>query len=320
MSDKLKDTLQKRLDENYAAFLESLQGKTTSDLIAMAPEITTAKQCHEELLDACDTDDVTFLLQFNDPLEVVRGYWESEIAGYDHTNEMGHMVWEIRDKELYSKDQLAQPIHGEKFEEKGSVTMSDRPISQITTDDLRKMSDQEGLVIQGCGGDPQEWVNGINDMLTEAGILLDSSRFEKVSVFQHEGLTNLLFPFEDVNLNMGKLAMWRLQTHEQFGGTWLSDYVPNRLGGFEKEQPPQKPKMDLLGEDGNIYVIMGRASLALAQAGQKDKVDEMFQRVIKCGSYEAALNIVSEYVETELSPVIQSHKTKPKKEKNAYER
>jgi hypothetical protein len=26
--------------------------------------------------------------------------------------------------------------------------------------------------------------------------------------------------------------MWRLHTHEQFGGTWLSDYVPNRLGGF----------------------------------------------------------------------------------------
>ncbi len=64
MNDKPKDILQKRLDENYAAFLESLQGKTTSELIAMAPEITAAKQCHEELLDACDTDDVTFLLQF----------------------------------------------------------------------------------------------------------------------------------------------------------------------------------------------------------------------------------------------------------------
>ena len=81
-----------------------------------------------------------------------------------------------------------------------------------------------------------------------------------------------------------------------------------------------KPKMNLLGEDGNIYVIMGRASLLRAQAGQKEKVDEMFQRVIKCGSYEAALNIVSEYVETELSPVIQSQKSKPKKEKNTYER
>ena len=31
-----------------------------------------------------------------------------------------------------------------------------------------------------------------------------------------------MFPFEDV-----QLAMWRLQTYDQFGGTWLSDYVPN---------------------------------------------------------------------------------------------
>ena len=38
-----------------------------------------------------------------------QGYWESEITGYDHSGEMGHMLWEIRDKELYSKEQLVQP-------------------------------------------------------------------------------------------------------------------------------------------------------------------------------------------------------------------
>ena len=35
----------------------------------------------------------------------------------------------------------------------------------------------------------------------------------------------MLFPFEGVELQMGKLAMWRIQTHGQFGGTWLSDFV-----------------------------------------------------------------------------------------------
>lgn len=109
MSSELKDTLKNRLDENYAVFVESLQRKTVSELIAMAPEIIAAKQCYEELLDACDADDVAFLLRFNDPLEVVRGYWASEITGYDHSGEMGHMLWEIRDKELYSKEQLVQP-------------------------------------------------------------------------------------------------------------------------------------------------------------------------------------------------------------------
>ena len=109
MSKELKAALRERLDQNYKTFLESLQGKTTSELIAMAPEITAARQLHEELLDSCDKDDVEFLLRFDNPLEVVRGYWESEITGYDHSGEIGHMLWEIRDKELYSKDQLAQP-------------------------------------------------------------------------------------------------------------------------------------------------------------------------------------------------------------------
>ena len=67
-------------------------------------------------------------------------------------------------------------------------------IKQITTDELRRMDGQEGLILQGCGGDLREWVDGINDLLTEAGILLDGSRFESVSVFQHQELTNLCSP------------------------------------------------------------------------------------------------------------------------------
>ena len=176
-------------------------------------------------------------------------------------------------------------------------------IMEISTDNLRQMGGREGLILQGCGGDLQEWVDGINQMLTDAGILLDGSTFraENVSVFQHEGLTNLLFPFEDAKLNMGKLAMWRLQTHEQFGGTWLSDYVSNRLGGFVQEQRPQRPRMEMEGQDGNIFAILANASMALNKAGQREQIDEMFQRVQNCGDYNKALHIISEYVDTELS-------------------
>lgn len=109
-------------------------------------------------------------------------------------------------------------------------------IQEKTTEDLRHMTDEEGLILQGCGGDLQEWVDGINDLLTQEGILLNGTKFEHAATFQHDGLTNLLFSFEGVELNVGKLAMWRIQTHSQFGGTWLSDYVPNRLSGF-LEQP-----------------------------------------------------------------------------------
>ena len=195
-------------------------------------------------------------------------------------------------------------------------------IKQITTDELRRMEDQEGLILQGCGGDPQEWVDGINEMFTEAGILLNGSAFqaENVSVFQHDGLTNMLFLFEDVKLEVGRLAMWRIQSHQHFGGTWLSDYVPNRLGGFVQEAPKQKPAMNLLGMDGNIFGIMGKASQLLKRAGMKDQSDEMVQRVTSCGDYYQALNIISEYVDTALSDHTQPKKSHQKKGKNAHER
>ena len=109
-------------------------------------------------------------------------------------------------------------------------------IKSISLHDLRKMNDSEGLVLQGCGGDLQEWVDGINDMLTESGILQNDNRFEKAYSFKNGGLTCLLFPFEDVQLDVGKLAIWRLRTREDFGSTWLSDYVENSLGGYIQDK------------------------------------------------------------------------------------
>ncbi|OUO30748.1 hypothetical protein [Flavonifractor sp. An306] len=193
-------------------------------------------------------------------------------------------------------------------------------IREKTTEDLRHMTDEEGLILQGCGGDLQEWVDGINDLLAQEGILLNGTKFEHAATFQHDGLTNLLFSFEGVQLNVGKLALWRIQTHSQFGGTWLSDYVPNRLGGFIQEQKPVKPKMELLGQDGNIFSIMGTASQLLQMAGMHDQNREMIDRVTSCGDYDQALHIISEYVETELSAVQPPKKSNKKKGRDSNER
>ena len=109
MSQDRSELLQARLDQNYRDYLAQLREKPFDEIIKLAPEITAAQQLCGELLNACDDDDMEFLLQFDDPLEVVRGCWESEITGYSHKGEMGHMLWEIRDRELYKKEQLAQP-------------------------------------------------------------------------------------------------------------------------------------------------------------------------------------------------------------------
>lgn len=176
-------------------------------------------------------------------------------------------------------------------------------IKKITAEDLRRMKDSEALILQGCGGELQEWLDGINDMFTESGILLEGTKFkaENCSAFEHDGLTCLMFPFsEDVKLDVGRLAMWRLQTHGQFGGTWLSDYVPNRLGGFTEEQQKEesfKPDCPLIGQDGNIFNLMGIASRTLRQNGMSEQATEMRSRITEtAGSYSEALSIIGEYV------------------------
>ena len=52
-------------------------------------------------------------------------------------------------------------------------------IQQITKEQIRRMGDREGLIFQGCGGDLQEWVDGINQIFTEEGILKKGAGFEK---------------------------------------------------------------------------------------------------------------------------------------------
>ena len=141
-------------------------------------------------------------------------------------------------------------------------------INKITADDVRQMIGSEGLVLQGCGGDPAEWLQGINEMLTEDGILLNGTAFKDISVFEHNGLTNILFPFGSMDsdtLHIGKLAIWRLKTHSAFGGTWLSDYLPNSLGvditaAKESSRPSTaiNNRVSLSthvkpGDEGNVY-------------------------------------------------------------------
>lgn len=168
-------------------------------------------------------------------------------------------------------------------------------INKISAEDLRRMGDKEGLILQGCGGDPKEWVAGINQMFTEEGILLEGTEFTEVSVFEHDGLPCILYPFEDVKIGMGKLAVWRMQTYETFGGIWLSDYVPNRLGGFIKESVA-KPDCALIGEKGNIFNLAGIAARTLRENGMKEQAEEMKERVCSSHSYEEALCIIGEYV------------------------
>ena len=102
-------------------------------------------------------------------------------------------------------------------------------MSGVALTDLTLMKG-EALILRGCGGDLNEWVDGINELLADEGILLDGTKFTEIFTFDYEGLTCLGFAFtNDVKLDIGKLAIWRLQTRDNFGGIWLSDFVANYL-------------------------------------------------------------------------------------------
>ena len=171
-------------------------------------------------------------------------------------------------------------------------------MKKITTEQLRAMENCEGLVLQGCGGDIREWIDGINGILREQGILQDEKPLDDVFVFEHDGLTNLLFKFNNHKLDIGKLAIWRIQTREQFGSMWLSDYMENRLGGVICNKQA-KPECALIGEDGNIFNLICIASRTLRENGMDEQANQMQKRITggDCHSYEEALQIILDYVE-----------------------
>lgn len=61
-------------------------------------------------------------------------------------------------------------------------------IRTISTAQIRRMGDQEGLILQGCGGDPQEWVDGINEILAKEQYLTFSKTMLSVQGLSDPGL------------------------------------------------------------------------------------------------------------------------------------
>ena len=106
------------------------------------------------------------------------------------------------------------------------------------------------------------------------------------------------FEQREIDVGDGKLYVHFWQDHD----FELKRDVPDMTEFNKLLNRPKKPKMQLIGQDGNIFAITGRASRLLKSSGQGDKAKEMRDRVMSCDSYQKALSIVSEYVETELSP------------------
>lgn len=63
----------------------------------------------------------------------------------------------------------------------------------------------------------------------------------------------------------------------------------------ENNMSNEKPIAKVVGEDGNVFNLIGICSRALKKAGMKEAAEEMTSRIFKSGSYDEALSIMGEY-------------------------
>ena len=154
MSGDIIQSLRDKLAENYEAYTKQLQRLRPDELIVLAPQIVARKFVCESLPEHCSVDDAARLLRFENPLELASDLWEDEM-NYSYQDELKHLLWRISDKEA--------DYH------RNYPPAAQAQLQSIEAESLRKMDGQEGLILQGCGGDLQEWVDGINETLSEAG-------------------------------------------------------------------------------------------------------------------------------------------------------
>lgn len=92
--------------------------------------------------------------------------------------------------------------------------------------------------------------------------------------------------------------------YDLYHGTSLEDekvidnMFGDRMGYSIDEHEITKPKCALIGEDGNIFHLMGVASRTLKRNGMQEDATEMCNRITsEAKSYDEALMILDEYVE-----------------------
>ena len=90
--------LRARLKANYEAYITELKEKPAGELIEMAPEIAAAGFMYKELsVEGAFGEYAGYLLQFENPLELLRDSWQDN-ENCDRHEEIDHMLWDMKDK------------------------------------------------------------------------------------------------------------------------------------------------------------------------------------------------------------------------------
>ena len=127
-------------------------------------------------------------------------------------------------------------------------------ISEVSKEVILGMKEKEGLVCIGTGGELTAWIDGINEILVEEGISENEKYFSEIYTFIDYDIADtpikcILFPFTEEPLNIGRLAIVRLQYEWM---RWLSDYILNYEGEILEDWDEDYPDDDLYYDDDNF--------------------------------------------------------------------
>lgn len=79
-------------------------------LVSIAEEIDATKTAYNEIYSGDYHDEaLEYLLRFENPLEVVRDIWMSEICHSDRREEMAHVLWTIHNYQSAEQDYDLDP-------------------------------------------------------------------------------------------------------------------------------------------------------------------------------------------------------------------
>lgn len=101
----------------------------------------------------------------------------------------------------------------------------------------------------------------------------------------------------------GKKVELRGAIYDLYQGTSIEDeklidsMFGDRMGYSIDEHIIEKPKCALIGQDGNIFNLVGIASKTLKRNGMYEESKEMIERATLSYSYDEAINIIEEYVD-----------------------
>ena len=110
--------LRERLQDDYEAYIKELKEKPAAELIGMAEEIAATKLIYEELsIEGGFGEYAGYLLQFENPLDVLRDNWQG-CEGYERHEKIDHMLWNMKDKGIGIGD---YPMAGEGAQSQGVV-------------------------------------------------------------------------------------------------------------------------------------------------------------------------------------------------------